>query len=233
MRRLATMLMAAVLLGSFSIGTYFAANTEQSEPAERPILGPNADGGNCHAVNQIDSESAARLVVSGDITRPGSHEATLQSLSQIVIFPSRKWGGGKVTIPSGQASAWFAFEGLPEHTRPLAADSASGRQSAPELLTFRITALKGSIKSFSFPERMVTGQNTFEIIKEQSHVQVFGSSGTARISGDAQAWLTNRIFSGNSRARVRVTFWGTYNFKTRAVSLSRLEAHAHSPDSRK
>jgi len=227
MRRYAIALSAAALLISLLAGSDIASGAQQMDQVEAPV-GPGPNDPNCHATSEIDPPVAARLSIGGNITTPGPHEATLQSLSKIIVFPSLKWGGGRVTIPSGQISASLTFQGLPELTRPAPVDSRGDRPARAELLTFQITSLKATIKSFVFPRKLITGPNSFEIIKERSFVQVFGSRGTVPISGDAQAWLTNRVFSKDAPARVRVTFWGTYNFESRRAVLSRLEAHAHS-----
>jgi hypothetical protein len=174
----------------------------------------------------LDPPIAARLIFTGDITQPGPHRAQLADLSPIAIFPSRSWGGGRVTIPKGSVTAEFTVRALPDNFRPV---TAQGKVvPKPELRSYQITSVKGTIRSFAFPRNVVTGPNSFVIIPEKSYVQVHGSEGTVAIDGEAQAWLTNKVFSKAKPARVRVSFWGTYNFKDRVAVFSRFEAHAHS-----
>jgi hypothetical protein len=187
---------------------------------------PVGQGDNCYGHNILDIPIAARAIFKDNVTNPGTHVAIVDHVSAIIINPSPKWGGGKVTIPEGYITAELGIRELPNETHPVAETGAAPAHAKP--LRYQITSVNGGIKSFLFPRNVVTGLNSFSIIPEKSYVLVHGSSGKAKITGEAQAWLTNAVFRRSTPARVRVSFWGNYDFDTKVVTFTRFEAHAHS-----
>ena len=202
-------MIAAVLVGSFAIYGYTA-----SQPQGQMAPGPGRGPGSGDETGTMYPDSAARLSASDDITKNGIHQVSLEYVPRILIHVSHPWGGGKVTVPSDFISADFAIENGEPGTEPL---------------TFRITSLTAEVKSLSYPRRVITGENTFQIVKEKSFVRVYGSSGTVKLSGEAVAMLTNRLFSPDNPATVSISFKGTYNFATRKATLTGVKAFARSP----
>lgn len=181
---------------------------------------PPSQGDPCAAGQ--DNPIRARLIASGDITKPGVHEVAIDSLSPIVIKVSRSWGGGKVTVPAGLIDAKFMIKTIA--SMPITPST----ESAARELTFRITSLKATIQAFKYPNNVVTGENVFNILPEKSVVRVSGPTGVANLRGSAEATLTNGLFSRESPAHVYITFAGTYNFATRLATLMKIEAEGRS-----
>lgn len=179
---------------------------------------PNGDT-DCRAGGGIYNETA-RLSTLDDLTKAGVHKVLLESVSPIVISVARSWGGGRVTVPSDLVSANFMIENSPK-------DGNATKGGVP--LTFQIIGMEAHVKSFEYPRKVITGENSFEIVRDKSFVRVYGSHGTAKLTGEAEATLTNRLFSADNPARVMITFQGRYNFATRNATLTTIDVRAKSP----
>lgn len=214
--RIILLIVTVVLFGSLATYGYSTWQDQMQRPPSQ--------GDPCAA--SMTGWQTARLSVSGDITKEGVHKVSLDSLPRIQIKVSKSWGGGKVTVPSDFITADFTIENMPQSVKEAA---PSRERTGRELLRFQITNLDAKVKSFSYPRRVLTGENIFQIVKENSFVLVYGSRGIVKLRGEAEATLTNRLFSGDNPARVKVSFEGNYNYATRAAALTKIEAEAHSP----
>lgn len=170
--------------------------------------------------------ATARLSVTGDILGQGQSEVTLLSVSGIEV-QCTSVPGHTIPIPPDLVRATFTVEPV-----PIAEISDGG---VPEKATtrarqirLRIAKADATVNTFSFPSRGLTGVNRFAIVPDKTSIVVDGVSGKAALRGEAEARMTNRFFSEANAINIRITFTGEYDFASRVVTLTHLEADGRS-----
>jgi hypothetical protein len=215
--RTRTVLSAIALLMLAILGSCQVA-TQQSQ-SERPKEDENCAGEpDPFGDEPAPQPEGAALVVSGDLNASGAHQVSLNAVRRIAINTSTRWGRRKVIVPPNLISANFTVE------RTSVRDTSSTNP-----LLFQITGLNARVKSFSYPAQVLTGENNFQINREKSFVRVYGSTGSVKVDGEAEARLTNRLFSAANPAIVKITFEGTYDFSKRRANLTKIKARGNSP----